>query len=294
MGGQSMKVSVIVPHYNDLLALDLCLAALECQTFPADQREVIVADNASPQGEEAVAKVVGTRARLVTVRQKGAGPARNGGVAASKGEILAFADSDCVPDPRWLEKGVSALADWDFVGGRIEVLTQTGAAMSATESFEKVFAFDTENYVSRKGFAVTCNLFCPRRVFDAVGIFKNGISEDVDWCHRARQMGYSLGYAPDAMVGHPARRSWADLRKKWIRINAETFALTAGTPMGRFKWIFRSLALPASCLVHTAKVVRSRKLNSARQRLGALGVLYRLRFWRMLDSMRLLAVGRDG
>jgi GT2 family glycosyltransferase len=235
--------------------------------------------------------MVGNRARLVTVHQKGAGPARNGGVAASTGEILAFTDSDCVPDPRWLEKGIAGLAQSDFVGGGVEVLVQDPSSQSAAESFEKVFAFDTERYVLEKGFVATCNLFCTRRVFDAVGAFENGVSEDVDWSRRATGKGFRIGYVPDALVGHPARRNWSEIRKKWIRINAETYALTMRAPAGRLKWTLVCLALPASCLIHTVKVMRSRKLNGLRQRAGAVAMLYRLRFWRMLDSMRLLACG---
>ena len=82
-------VSVIVPHYQDLKALGVCLAALDAQTYPRDRFEIVIADNNSPVGIDAVAKVVAGRAKLVLVTQKGAGPARNGAVAASTGEVLA-------------------------------------------------------------------------------------------------------------------------------------------------------------------------------------------------------------
>jgi glycosyltransferase involved in cell wall biosynthesis len=76
------KVSVIIPHYRDLARLDKCLTALGRQTYPRDCIEIIVADNASPEGETAVAAAIAGRSRLVVVREKGAGLARNGGVAA--------------------------------------------------------------------------------------------------------------------------------------------------------------------------------------------------------------------
>ena len=60
-------VSVIVPHFNDLGGLVLCLADLERQTWPRDRFEIVVADNASPQGEAAVAAAIDGRARLVIV-----------------------------------------------------------------------------------------------------------------------------------------------------------------------------------------------------------------------------------
>src|SRR6185437_13088511 len=116
------KVSVVVPHYHDLGGLALCLAALGNQTYPKDRLEVVIADNASPEGEAAVAEVIAGRAKLVVIGDKGAGPARNGGVAASSGEVLAFIDSDCVAEPAWIEEGVNALGGHDLVGGRVKVL----------------------------------------------------------------------------------------------------------------------------------------------------------------------------
>jgi len=80
-------VSVIVPHYRDLKALDRCLSAIVAQTYPKDRFEIVVADNASPEGEAALAAAIGGRARLVVVAERGAGPARNGGVAASRNPI---------------------------------------------------------------------------------------------------------------------------------------------------------------------------------------------------------------
>lgn len=287
-----MKVSVIIPHYDDLAALELCLTALGRQTFPAEDTEIVVADNGSPQGEAAVAAVIAGRARLVTVRQRGAGPARNGGAAASTGDTLAFIDSDCVPHERWLESGVAALSRCDFAGGGIEVLTRGGKGMSATEAFERVFAFDAESYVLKKGFAPSGNLFCPRRVFEAVNGFGTGVSEDVDWSRRAIALNFRLGYAPDALVGHPARRTWAELRHKWVRINAETYALASRERHGRIKWLLKTLALPLSAVAHSGKALRSRRIAGIRQRVGALSILYRLRFWRMFNAMGLL-VGRS-
>jgi glycosyltransferase involved in cell wall biosynthesis len=280
------QVSVIVPHYNDLAGLDICLSALVNQTFPADQTEIIVADNASPQGWEAVEKTVANRARLIAVQQRGAGPARNGAVAVSNGEILAFVDSDCRPDPEWIEQGMAALAKTDIVGGRVDVLVQNPDQISAAEAFERVFAFNIEDYLTRKGFVGSGNLFCNRKVFDRVGGFGTGLSEDVDWSHRAAAMHFTIGYAPRAIVGHPARRSWAELRNKWFRINAETYSLKMRRRNGRTFWLLACMALPLSAFAHTPRVMMSKRIKG-QQKLAALGVLYRIRFWRMWDYWRL-------
>ena len=139
----SPRISVVVPHYNDLERLDTCLAALVTQTLPREDYEIIVADNNSPCGLAEVEKAVAGRARVVTAMEPGAGPARNAGAEAAQGQILAFTDSDCVPEPQWLEKGVAALGrDGDFIGGGMKVLVPGDRPMSGAEAFETVFAFD--------------------------------------------------------------------------------------------------------------------------------------------------------
>ena len=96
-GGQPPSiglVSVIVPHLDDYDNLDACLTLLGEQSFPDDRREVIVSDNGSSRGLDVVRHIVGTRGRVVEVAERGAGPARNAGVRASRGEAIAFIDSD--------------------------------------------------------------------------------------------------------------------------------------------------------------------------------------------------------
>lgn len=284
----SPEISVVVPHYSDLSNLDRCLAALEQQDYPRERFEIVVADNGSPEGESAVGEVIRGRARLTVVSEKGAGPARNGGVAAARGRILAFTDSDCRPQPGWLAAGAAALSDWDFVGGRMTVLVNDARHMTGAEAFETVFAFDNETYVRTKSFTVTANLFCPRAVFDAVGGFRTGVSEDLEWSHRAGGAGYRIGYAPGAVVGHPARRSWCELRRKWQRLNAETYGLYAGRPLGKFRWVMRSWLLPISAVAHAPRVLASPRLPTLGQRGMAVALLFRLRLWRFVDAHRLL------
>jgi GT2 family glycosyltransferase len=281
-------VSIIVPHYNDVQGLDRCLAGLADQTYPSDAVEIIVADNASPIGAARVEAAIAGRARMVTVTERGAGPARNGGAAVSGGEILAFIDSDCLPDRDWLKAGVDALADYDFVGGAMRVLVDNAEKPTAVEAFEQVFAFNNRDYVLRKGFTVTANLLCPRGVFGQVGGFRVGVSEDLDWCLRARSLGYRIGYAPGAVVGHPARRTWAEIIKKWRRLNVETYGLYAQRPAGRLAWLARCLAMPISAVAATPKVLSSRELRSLAQRASVLAVLFGLRLWRAADGLALL------
>jgi len=113
----------------------------------------------------------------------------------------------------------------------------------------------------------------------------------VDWSRRAIAKGYRLGYAPKAVVTHPARRNWRELRQKWVRINRETFALQQQAPFGRLRWLGRTMLLPASAIAHTPKVLRSDKLRLGRERSGAVAVLFLCRMWRFGDALKLAISG---
>ncbi len=282
------RVSVVVPHYNDLPSLDLCLSSLAAQTLPREQFEIVVSDNGSPCGILAVADVVGRRGRLVMAQERGAGPARNAGIRAARGEIIAFTDSDCRPGRDWLTEGLDALDAWDFAGGAIRVET-AGLLPTPAEAFELVFAFRNEIYVRRKGFSVTANLFVPRRLFDYVGLFSNHLSEDLDWCERARSHGYSLGYAADAVVAHPARRTWPEIRAKWSRLTAESFGLAQRRTFGASLWLARSYLVLASALPDLVRTALAPRLPGWRARFGAAAILIRVRAFRFVEAHRLFA-----
>jgi GT2 family glycosyltransferase len=293
--GRAPTVSVIIPHYSDLRRLDLCLDALEHQTHPRDDFEIIVSDNNSPEGLEAVEAVIAGRARLTLVVHKGPGPARNGAIALARGRILAFTDSDCVPEREWLAEGLAALTHSDFAGGHMKVLVDDPMNMTAADAFETVYAFQNRRYIQRMGWSVTANLFCPREVFDDVGGFHMGVcTEDVEWCHRARDKGYRIGYAAKAVIGHPSRRTWAGLIKKTKRENVDQFGHITRNGGGRLKWFVKNLAMPFSAPVHSPQALLNKDLRTFRQRVVAIGVLYYIRMLRATDGIRLLFSPRAG
>ncbi|HXZ17413.1 MAG TPA: glycosyltransferase, partial [Roseiarcus sp.] len=286
-----LAVSVIMPHYNDLENLQRCLDGLDRQAFPRDRYEIVVADNNSRCGLAAVAEVCGARARAVGAPIQGAGEARNAAVAASRGDALAFIDSDCRPDPHWLERGLAALANADIAGGRIVVAVDDRDHPTAVEAFELAFAFNTRRYVLNHHYCVTANMFTRRAVFDAVGPFRTRVSEDLDWGLRATRLGFRMAYAPEAVVEHPARRTWDELVRKWRRLSAEMFDLAAEEPRGRLRWFVRTWALLASPATGVVEVLANRNLRSTRERLDAYAILLRLRAWRFVENNRLMLKG---
>jgi glycosyltransferase involved in cell wall biosynthesis len=281
-------ISVIVPHFNDLENLASCLALLNRQTLPRDRYEIIVADNNSSCGFAAVTEVCCGFARIVSAPIQGAAEARNTGVLAAHGDVIAFIDSDCRPAPDWLEKGLQALKSADVVGGRVIVSVEYPHKPSPAEAYELVFAFNTRRYVNDKGFCVTANMFTRRTVFDRTGKFRSGVSEDLDWGQRATRLGFSVIYADDAIVHHPARRDWLALVQKWRRLTSESYNLMLEQPGGGIHWFARSWLVLLSPLVQVFYILKTEELRTASQRFGALAILIRLRVWRFVECNRLL------
>lgn len=288
------RVSVIVPHYNDLSGLDLCLDRLMAQSFDRDDFEVIVADNNSKCGLDAVRQVAGDRARVVLAEEQGAGPARNAGYAASVGEIVAFTDSDCLPDDVWIEAGVAALQSSPIVGGQVRVGCGDFDNMTPTEAFEAVFSFDMEKYIREKGFCGSGNLFTTRTVFDDVGGFRAGVSEDVDWCWRAGAKGYKIAYSAEAAAVHPARREWDELVTKWRRVTKESYLLAQEQSFFRLRWLAKMLLIIVSIGPHAIKIILTPKLNYFRDRKNAIGILVRIRMLRVWLCLPYLVAGDSG
>ncbi len=281
-------ISVIIPHYNDLENLRACLNLLASQTIPADQFEVIVADNNSICGLAAVQEVCGNDVKVVPVALQGAAEARNAGVEESRGFYLAFVDSDCRPAHDWLERGIASLALADMLGGRVDIDVMDEKNLTSVEAFERVFAFNFKSFVEKKGFSGAGNMFVSRSIFTRVGGFRTGVAEDKDWGQRAVKLGFHWKYAADVRVSHPARRDWDDLRRKWRRLVRESYLLTKEQRFGHLQWIARSWIVLFSPIFHVMKVLRSPNLNRFHDRLKAIGILFRIRFWRFLESYRIL------
>jgi glycosyltransferase involved in cell wall biosynthesis len=278
--------SVIIPHYNDLANLRFCLNLLAAQTTPPSRYEIIVADNNSSCGINAVNSLCGSQARVVPAPIQGAAEARNAAVRASRGKILAFIDSDCRPKPDWLEEGIKALNDADIIGGRVDVDYEDPDHPTAVEAFEKVFAFDFKKYIEKDKFSGSGNMFVLRSIFDKVGDFRSGVSEDREWGNRAVSKGFSLNYAPSVLVSHPARRNWEELTAKWRRIVNQTFQFQSGRPYSKLRWALFCLAVLLSPLVHFMKIIKCECIKDLPLKLSTISILFRIRIYRSIYGFR--------
>lgn len=190
-----MVVSVIVSAWNAESTLGRTLAALARQRFEGEY-EVVVVDNGSTDGTRGL--IESSDARLVQREHGLAGEARNDGVAASRGEILAFTDADCFPEPDWLSAGVRALERADLVQGLVRPASSMGP-------------FDRSLWVSSEdGLFQTANLLMRRELFERIGGFEELVAdagarafgEDVWLGWRAVRAGARPAFCADAVVEH--------------------------------------------------------------------------------------------
>ena len=281
------RVSIVIPHFNDLENLDACLKLLELQTFPRDRTEIVIADNGSACGIAAVRARVAGRARVIEATERGAGPARNAGVRAATGDALAFIDSDCRPDSRWLAEGLAALEEADFAGGRVDVLVDDEERMTAAEAFESVFAFHNDRYVRDEKFTVTASMFVWRSVFDAVGGFENGVPEDMEWCRRATGKGFRIAYAAKSITGHPARKTMGELRRKWRRLTLERSEAGRRAGKSPAAQLLRQWAVLFSIAPHVVNVMTSSRLRGMGNRVRAVGALAAIGAYRFAFGHRI-------
>lgn len=288
-----MQISVIIPHLNQPEHLARCLASLAAGQL--QPQEILVVDNGSALLPQTVCAAY-PKVRLLSEPTPGPGPARNAGIAASSGEILAFIDADCLADPAWLEAAAREMADpaAQILGGDVRIALKDPKHLSALEAYESIFAYRMDRYIAHEGFTGTGNLVIRRNVYDAVGAFAGiGVAEDRDWGRRATAKGFSIRYVAEMKAYHPARESFAEIFRKWDRQTAHDYATGARGGLGKLKWLFKTLAMPFSILAHAPQVFASSRIEGLGSRFRAVWALFIVRMYRAGLMLRLLS-GADG
>ena len=221
-----IKVSVVIPVYNNPDGLKKVLASLVEQDFPKDQYEIIVADNRSTDESLDVAQEYAENypylvKYVIEDKIQSSYAARNKGIQIAKGNVLAFTDSDCDPVENWLAEGCKSLKynNASMVAGKIE-FTFKDSEPNIWEYFDAAGKLNQKSYVENAGFGATANLFIRKTMFDIYGLFLSKLKSggDYEFGRRLTQSGELLLYEESVLVYHAARSTFKDKLAKSKRI----------------------------------------------------------------------------
>ncbi|MGH7815606.1 MAG: glycosyltransferase [Candidatus Binataceae bacterium] len=201
-------VSVVICAYNAERTMRACLESLRRLDYP--NYEVVIVDDGS-RDRTAEISAEFPEFRLIRQPNKGLSEARNVGLHAARGEIIAYTDSDCVVDPHWLTLMVRAMTETNFDGcggpnyapHEEEWIAACCAASPGAPSH--VLTGD-----ERAEHLAGCNMIFTKDALLKVGGFDpqfTAAGDDVDICWRLLDAGFKLGFCPAAFVWHFRRNT---------------------------------------------------------------------------------------
>lgn len=219
-----MRLSVIVPYYKDYNRLILLLDSLNQQHLASDQFEVIVVNN-DPDIPFELHKDFSTQysLKLLEEPRPGSYAARNMGIVNAIGDILAFTDSDCLPDTNWLSNALE-IFDRDtqnklgILTGPVPLFYKDPSKLTVAEAYEKYTGFTTEAY-AKGGHAITANWFSYKKTILEFGGFIPGLKSNGD-TELSERIGkkYRILYDDTIVVMHPARFEIKEIVQKYKRL----------------------------------------------------------------------------
>ena len=206
-GGRWPRVSVVVCSYNGATTIRETLAHLEQLVYP--NFEVIVVNDGSTDGTREIAESYDVR--LINTKNRGLSAARNTGLAAARGSIVAYIDDDAYPDPDWLSFLVAAFERTgdDAMGGpNIAPYGDGDIAQCVANAPGGPLHILLDDEVAEH--IPGCNMAFRKEALTAVGGFDPQFrvaGDDVDVCWRIQESGGTIGFCAAAVVWHHRRSS---------------------------------------------------------------------------------------
>ncbi|HEV8713149.1 MAG TPA: glycosyltransferase [Candidatus Binatia bacterium] len=202
------KVSVVVCAHNAERTMAPCLASLEKLHYP--NYEVIVVNDGSQDRTREICERF-EFIRLINQENKGLSAARNVGIEAAIGEIVAFTDSDCVADTDWLtylvatfvRSGRAAVGGPNFPPPE-DTLVPSAVAVSPGGPTHVLLNDEVAEHIPG------CNMAFRKEALEEINGFDpvfRAAGDDVDLCWRLQNQGYQIGFSPAAVVWHFRRNT---------------------------------------------------------------------------------------
>jgi GT2 family glycosyltransferase len=206
------RISVVVCSHNGERTIQDCLEGLLELEYP--DHEVIVVDDGSSDATAAI--VSGHPVRFISTANNGLSSARNAGMEAATGEIVAYLDDDARPDPDWLTHLAAVFMNTEHAGVGGPNISPPGdgpiADCVAKSPGNPVHILLSDREAEH---IPGCNMAFRKDCLQAIGGFDpmfRVAGDDVDACWRLHERGWTLGFSPAALVWHHRRNS---IRAYW-------------------------------------------------------------------------------
>jgi GT2 family glycosyltransferase/ADP-ribose pyrophosphatase YjhB (NUDIX family) len=210
-------VSVVIPHWNGIEYLPVCLDSLRRQTYP--QVEIIVVDNASTDGSQAFVSENYPEVHLIALPEnRGFTGGCNAGMKAAQGDVIILLNNDTEVEPNWIEEVVAAFdrhPEAGMVASRMLLFDRRDTLHTAGDTYSVdgqagnrgVWQLDGPRYNREEPVFSACggSAAYRRSMLDETGFLDDDFffsMEDIDLAWRAQLAGWRCIYAPGAVVYH--------------------------------------------------------------------------------------------
>ena len=291
-----MDVSVVLGTYNRAASLQMTLETFSRLVCPSHLGwELLVVDNNSHDNTR---EVIHNFARTATFplhyifeEQQGRSAALNSGIAAAKGEVIAFTDDDVLLHRDWLANLTRTFERFDCaaVAGRVVPLwNHIKPEWLEMDGQQAVVNFELgEDFKEIRFPPLGANSAFRKQVFAKYGFFRLdlGVSgnqhtvtcEDTEFGLRIVKAGERIMYCPDAIVYHPVhpQRTTKKYFLDWYYFNGVSLTRTAGLPdfgvfyFGVPRWLYRELV--ANCAQWMFSFDKNRRFNHKLRTYRSLG-----------------------
>lgn len=210
MTGQvsNRDVSVVVPVYNGATTIAQTVECLLNQSLAP--REILVINDGSTDKTSEVLKPFANQILYTYKENGGPASARNLGVKLASGSLVAFTDSDCLPEREWLKELVAAFSSDEIagVGGAVKGIDDglIGRYLDLMKLMEPA-----ENADGEIEYLITANACFRREVLFAVGLFDERFrkpgGEEPAVCRQIRERGFRFDFVENAVVFHHHRQT---------------------------------------------------------------------------------------
>ncbi len=208
------SASIVVPAYNAARTIARCIESLKRLNYT--DYEITVIDDGSTDSTAAIAESAGVR--TFRLPHRGLASARNAGLAAAQGRLVAFIDADAEAERDWLyhlaetitQRNAAAAGGQSFAPQPTSALA---AAIAAAPGQAQEVRLGDQDLAQLCGcnMAVDKTKIGPRQQFDPVF---TSAGDDVDFSYRLRDADLTLAYAPGAIVLHERRSTIAAYLKQ--------------------------------------------------------------------------------